>query len=524
MSGSATQRLNFLIFITDQFNPRCLGYAGHPLVRTPNIDRLANEGVVFTRMYSNMPMCTPARATMFTGLTPRGHRVRMNGLCLDPCVPTFTGALSDAGYHTHCCGKIHLGIAKTPTGMRPEDADPAVYPELRAAWLDGRIDRLPLPYYGLESVDFVGGHGHGSYGQYVNWLRREHPGEAKKFFEPGMIEPPTPAFDLFNRKLFQWSLPAELHPMTWICDRTIEFLERAGDRPFCLMCSIQDPHSPFAAPVPYCLRHDPKDIPVPIGREGEYDELPPHFRRMYKEDIITSGNKGQAMKLTDPWHGQCAAQYFGLIDMIDSQVGRVMDALRRSPHAGNTVVLFVADHGEALGDHGMWGKGPYHFDSVIRVPFIAWCPGWFRSGAVHEGPVSFLDLAPTVLDIAGVPIPEGPTPPAPEAPGAPPAWPGRSLVSVFTGKDTSTDTCALVEMDEDYLGFKMRTLVTKRHRITCYSGKEYGELFDLEHDPNELHNLWNSPTHRITRDQLRIQLLNEIMRTDISVPRQLSRS
>jgi arylsulfatase A-like enzyme len=526
------RRPNFLIFITDQFHPGCTGYAKHPVVRTPNIDCLAASGVNFTRGYTNQPLCMPARATMFTGLTPRGHRVRMNGIPLDATIPTFTEALRQAGYRTHSCGKIHLGCSQPPRGSGGEITPEGQYPRLKGLWEQGRLDEMPLPYYGLAGVDICDGHAITSWGHYVDWLKREHPEEAHLFLDAVPLEPPGPAFDLFNRKYFKWALPTALHPMTWIADRTIDFLdevgrsqsEEEGANPFCLMCSIQEPHSPFAPAKEYAYRHDPKDVPPPAGREGELDELPPHFRAMREQPITTSGNKSEPMNATDPYRAECAAHYYSLIEMVDDQVGRVMGAVRANGLEEDTVVLFVADHGEALGDHGLWGKGPYHFDSVIRVPyFISW-PGHFRSGAIHEGVVSLLDFAPTILDIAGVPIPEGPCPVEPEAPDAPSAWPGRSLVPVLTGEDTSTDSACVVEMDEDYLGFKMRTLVTKRYRLTCYSGQNYGELFDLQEDPDELHNLWDRAEHKALRDELRLQLLDEIMKTDISVPRQMVRA
>ena len=122
------KRPNFLIFITDQFHPDCLGYAGHPVVKTPNIDRLAASGMIFARAYSNQPLCMPARATLFTGLTPRGHGVRMNGIPLYPTIPTFTEALRLDGYHTHCCGKIHLNLSGPPSGSSPGELDPNALP------------------------------------------------------------------------------------------------------------------------------------------------------------------------------------------------------------------------------------------------------------------------------------------------------------------------------------------------------------------------------------------------------------
>ena len=520
------QRPNFLAIITDQFHPGCLGYAGHPVVSTPNIDKLAASGMIFTRAYSNQPLCMPARATLFTGLTPRGHGVRMNGIPLDPDIPIFTEALRRDGYRTHCCGKIHLRLSGTPGGTSPEELDPLAFPENRALWLDGTIQRLPSPYYGLESVDYANGHGHNTYGHYTQWLDVEHPNQAHLFYDRVPLEPPGPAVNLFNRNSYKWALPAELHPMSWIADRTTDFLDDAGknERPFALICSFQEPHPPFAPPAPYCFHYKTDDVPAPAGRAGEFDNLPPHFREMRETAIRTSGNHSQSMSATDPYRTECAAHYYGLIEMLDDQVGRVMDSLNSNGLIENTVVFFLADHGEALGDHGMWGKGPFHFDGVIRVPFLASWPGHIAPGSVYEGVISLIDFAPTILDIAGVPIPEGPVPSEPEAIGAPPAWPGRSLMPVLAGKDTSSDSTALVEMDEDYLGFKMRTLVTKRYRLTVYSGKEYGELFDLAEDPEETRNLWFDAMHRALRDELHIQLLHKIIETDNSLPRQLGRA
>ena len=528
---SAEERLDFLIFITDQFNPRCLGYAGHPLVCTPHLDQLAADGMIFSRMYTSQPLCMPARATLFTGLTPRGHRVRMNGIPLDPAIPTFTEALRLTGYRTHCCGKTHLNCGAPPKDFLLEDMDPSIHLECQPLWMNGSISDLPHHYYGLENVDFVNGHGYFSYGHYLHWLENEHPKEAKLFYNAVPLEEPSQAFNLFNRNSFKWALPKELHPMTWIADRSIDFLEQAGmdrregdNRPFMLMCSFQEPHPPFAPPAPYCYAYAPEDVPPPLGRAGEYDDLPPHFRQMYETAIRTSGNHSQPMSATTPYYGECAAHYFGLIEMLDEQVGRVVESLSANGLMENTVILFISDHGEALGDHGLWGKGPYHYDSVIRVPFLVVWPGKINPGSVYEGVTSLLDFAPTILDIADVPIPQGLIPATPEAPNAPPPWPGKSLLPVLLDQDPCTEQNALIEMDEDYLGFKMRTIVNRRFRMTVYSDKQYGELFDFREDPFEEHNCWNDPRYQSIKKDLHLELLHKIINTDISLSRQLSRA
>lgn len=531
----SASRPNFLIITTDQHNPTCFGYAGHPVVRTPNLDALAAQSTNFSRAYVTNPVCMPTRASLYTGLMPSGHRVRMNGIPLSRDVPTITQSLVDAGYETHCVGKIHLRPSNLPNGLDPDDADPYEHPEASVLWTSGRTRDLPLPYYGLQSAVYVGGHGSGSKGHYLHWLDEEHPNEAHLFHDKVALEPPSPAFEQFNRTSFKWALPAELHPTAYIADRTIDYLDDAGRKrreagdagsvdPFFLWCSIQDPHSPFAPPAPYCYKYSEDEVPPALLDEGEFDRMPPHFRAQYETDLVTSGSKGQSMGATTPYRDECAAHYYGLIEQLDDHVGRVLKALRDNGLEDDTVVILTADHGEALGDHGMWGKGPYHYDSVVRVPFLVRWPGRFQGGAEHEGVISLVDFAPTVLDIAGVPVPEGPVPPSTEAPGAPPAWPGRSLVPVLTGEDSDTGTSALVEDDQDYLGFRMRTLVTQRYRLTAYSGQPYGELFDFQEDPSEFRNLWDEPDYRGLRDELRIELLDKLMETGSPLPRQMSRS
>ena len=310
--------------------------------------------------------------------------------------------------------------------------------------------------------------------------------------------------------------PVRVRKNPFLVRKGVEFVSgrhpQTPDRePFVLWTSYQDPHVPLAPPAPWCHRYDPADSPPPIKREGELDDLPPHIREIYDKKGVD----------IDPHHAECAAHYYGLIEMIDHNVGRIMGALRANGLSENTVVLFTTDHGEALGDHGMWGKGPYHYDSVIRAPFIISSPDRFPGGQTHEGVVSLVDFAPTILDIAGVPIPEGPKPREPVSEDETAPWPGRSLVPVLTGEESGTTGTALVEDDQDGYGLRLRTLVTQRYRLTAYSGQSYGELFDLQEDPEEVWNLWDDPAHRSVRDELRLELLDRIMDTDYPLPRRM---
>ena len=540
---AADSRPNFLILTTDQHNPNVMGYAGHPVVQTPNIDALAASGTVFSRAYVSHPLCTPSRATLFTGLTTRGHGVRMNGIQLGYDVPTMPEALRQSGYRTHYDGTPHIRISRTPMGMPLDEVDPFEFPEARDLWATGRNKRIPTPYYGLEEVNFVNGHGAGSWGEYVNWLNKEHPNEAHLFHNATPEVPPSPAAGFYSSS-YKWALPFELHPMTWTTDHTVDFLndygrdsritsaddassatppghtghrgDRDPTRPFFLWSSLADPHVPLAPTAPYSHKYDPDDVPPPNRREGELDDLPPHIK-----DIYETPKKGRDI---DPYRNEAAAHYYGLIEMIDDNFGRVLQALRDNGLEENTVIILTSDHGEALGDHSMWGKGPYHYDGVVRVPFIVSWPGHFKAGATHDGVISLVDFAPTILDIAGVPIPEGGKPPEMVGSSEPPPWPGRSLVPILTGREKGTSGMALVEDDQDALGFRIRTLATERYRLTAYSGQTYGELFDLQEDPAEVHNLWDDPDSKGIRDELRIAMLDKIMSTEYALPRRMGPS
>ena len=497
------------------------------MVKTPHIDSLAARGTVFDRAYVSNPLCTPSRATLFTGLTTRGHRVRNNGIPLSYDVPTMPEALRQAGYQTHYAGKPHLRTSLTPLGLPFDQVDPAEFPEARELWRTGRIKHLPTPYYGFEEVKFVNGHGHGSWGEYVYWLEREHPDQAHPFHDRVPLEPPSPAAEFYTAS-YKWALPFALHPMTWTCTRTIDYLNRYGrekrdaaardrnPKPFMLWCSIADPHVPLAPTAPYCYRYDPNEAPPPKRRDGEFHDLPPHIGRIHARPF-----KGSDI---DPYRNECAAHYYGLIEMNDDNLGAVLKTLRESGLEQDTVVVFTADHGEALGDHGMWGKGPYHYDGVIRVPLVVSWPGRFGADARYGGVVSLLDFAPTILVIAGVAIPEGRKPPRAVGAAELPPWPGHSLLPILAGGAERASGMALVEDDQDDLGFRLRTLVTQRYRLTAYSGQDFGELFDLQEDPDEVRNLWDDSHHRNLRDELRIALLNKIIATDHALPRRMGAS
>jgi arylsulfatase A-like enzyme len=318
------------------------------------------------------------------------------------------------------------------------------------------------------------------------------------------------------------ALPEELHHSAWVADRAVAFLEEAARReePFFLWVSFPDPHHPYCPPAPWCDLYDPATVALPNRREGELAELPPHFTKVLEEGLPLSG-RFAATRMPDDQLREIIALTYGMISLMDHHLGRVLDALDRLGLRQQTACSFLSDHGDMMGDHWLINKGPFHFGGLLRVPFIWSWPGHLQAGAETDALASQLDFAPTVLDLAGVPIPEGPVPAKPECPSMPPPWPGVSLAPLLRGEVQSVQESVVIENDEDYLGLRLRTLVTERHKITVYPGEQYGELFDLQDDLQELHNLWEDPRYQTLKRHLRGELMERLVLTDSPLPRRL---
>ena len=511
------RRPNFLFICTDQMRADHMGLAGNPVIQTPQLDALASGGVNLPRAYVNCPLCMPSRATWFTGLTPRGHGVRTNGIPLDPAIPTVPAALAAAGYRTASIGKIHLTNFTRHADVPIASLPPERFCELIDHWASGELNGVPTPYYGLDHVDVTLGHGSGVQGDYALWLQREYPDEWVRLRTEAVKPSPLGA-----EACGMYALDEPHHHTAYVADRTIAYLRRRAEGgPFFLMCSFPDPHHPYHVPKPWDATYSPDDVVPPARRDGELDDLAPFFRQIYEGSILLSGRRSPT-KMSDEHRREILAYTYGMVSLVDRHVGRVLAALDELGLADDTVVVFTSDHGDLMGDHGLLNKGPFHFEGLLRVPMIWRWPGRFPARTA-PGLASLLDVAPTILDLAGVPIPEGPA--SPEAPDQPPAWPGRSLVPLLTGQTDAVQESVVIENDEDYLGLRLRTLVTSTHKITTYTGhrgpEPYGELFDLANDPDELHNLWDRSDHAALKRELIAQLHHRLAETDIALPRRL---
>ena len=510
---------SFLIFITDQHRPDHTGFGGNPVLRTPNLDRLAARGMRFDRAFVANPICMPNRATLFTGRHPSVHGVRFNGISLDPTASTFVRTLRENGWRTAQFGKLHLqnmGVGGAFIGpiwhdAAPGDALRSVHPEGWDLWENGdrhRREKVQIPpdFYGLDEVELAVNHGDLVSGHYWQWL-------LEKGVDPTQLQGPGRALPHASKwnQVWRTAVPEELYPTRYVAERTAAFLERQAktpERPFLAFCSFPDPHHPFTPPGRYFDLYDPARIPLPETFGDRHERSMPHLQRM----IASRGQQGMPVAPFAPTEEQfreMAACEYGMISMIDDGVGGVMAALERSGRTDDTIVVFTSDHGDMFGDHGLMLKASMHYEGCIRVPLVIAAPG--RAAGVSRSLASTLDLPQTLLELAGVPAYHG--------------MQGASLVPVLADPGARVRDHVLVEEDQmfDMAGvgqpLRMRTLVTEDARLTLYQGAERGELFDLARDPRELVNLWDDAGAGALRAELALRLARAGMQVADTSPK-----
>ena len=473
---------NIILILCDELRADALGCYGNPITRTPNIDRLAAGGTRFSQCFVTQPTCTPSRASILTGCYPSALRARMVG-CYTPDDARFLPrVLSDSGYRSASIGKLHLV---------PQAAEPDM--------LAQRLASDEATYYGFQEVDLVNGHGSRCFGnRYSSWLRAAVPDLEARLAEALPYERGV--------NCWRWTLPERAHSSVYIADRAVDFLESATEQPFFLHVSFPDPHYPFTVPEPWASLYQPDDMPPPIPPITASVDMPGLHERVYRgpEGGSSDGGRPRDRVIGTPPHNyaelgladwqQVKAIYYGMVSLVDHSIGRILDALDRLCLRDNTMIVFLSDHGDYLGDHGMYGKGlPY--ESALRTPLIARGPG-IAAGQVIDSVESTLDIAPTVLDMAGIGEPEG--------------LQGCSLKPLLGGAGLPRPSFALVENDDDFAALRMRSIISPEWRLTYYLNQEWGELIDRESDPQEMRNLWHDPGHAAVKQRLLAQLLGEV--------------
>ena len=474
-------RPNVLWICTDQQRYDTLGCYGNDFVDTPNVDALADDGVRFETAFCQNPVCAPSRASFLTGRYPRTTGVRGNGQAIPETETLVTRELADAGYVCGLAGKLHISPAN------PSVEEPPTLGERR-------IDD------GYADFHWSHGTGHPSpANEYRTWLR-----EQGVEYETRPIEGTEHA---------EYGMPAEYHQTTWCANRAEAFIEEAAERDHPWLFSVNpfDPHHPFLAPEeylePYLDRLD--DIPLPAYEEGEHDDKPPWYRSCH-EGAYNFDNMFPFPRMDDEDHRIVRATYWAMCDLLDDAVGQLLDALERTGQREDTIVIFMSDHGELLGDHGIYLKGPFLYEESMRVPLVVSGPD-VQEGVESDALVELVDLAPTLLDAAEVDIPKG--------------MQGRSLWPLLTG-DQSVDDHRDSVYAESYDTVHWQSdpsdcstmLRTGDHKLIRHHSTDQGELYDLREDPNEVENHWNDPDYADVRTDLLEEMTDRMAATVDPLP------
>jgi arylsulfatase A-like enzyme len=450
---------NVLWICTDSQRWDTLGCLGNPHVRTPRLDRLASEGALCSHAFVQSPVCTPSRGSFLSGRYPVTNRLRQNGANAPADLRIVPRMLADAGYVCGLSGKLHLSACDNRLLLGDEwwrhdeqEFFRGVEPRIEDGYHEFWWDHAPS--------------GKNPSSAYLRWLA-----------ERGI---PAPAQEASPHSRFiDAGMPSEHHQARWCVDKAIGFLDahRAQPHPWLFSVNIFDPHYPFNPPAAFLERFAGilDSLPLPDFSPDELLEKPASQRRWMEK-----AKRYAWSGMSDADRRWVRAAYWAMVEHIDLQVGRLLDALERSGQAEGTLVLFHSDHGELLGDHGIFTKGPMFYDGAVRVPLIARWPGRIPAGRRCDALVECIDLAPTVLDAAGLPIE--------------PAMQGRSLLPLLTGTSDAGRDDVWCEYFNAMPGGEWASMVrtAERKLVKCHGGDD-GELYDLVNDPHERRNLWRRP-------------------------------
>ncbi len=422
---------NILCLMTDQHRGDCLGCAGNSVIKTPNLDSIAADGVLFTNAYSSTPSCTPARSAILTGLSPWHHGMLGYGRVAEQYRFELPQAMRDAGYYLFGIGKMHW------------------YPQKK---LRG--------YHGLLVDESGRAETPGFISDYRLWFRQQAPD----------LNPDATGIGWNDYRAKPYALPERLHPTTWTGDQAVEFIEKYDrPEPFLLKVSFARPHSPYDPPQRFLDMYDTDSMPAPhigdwAGRNASHED-PPN---------------------PSLWHGDLGVRqakesrraYCGSVTFIDEQVGRIVAALKKRDLYDNTLILFFADHGDMLGDHHLWRK-TYAYEGSAKIPMILRWPK-SMSMARPRGwrlpqPVELRDVLPTFLDAAGSPVPGH--------------LDGRSLLELARGRTENWRPFIDLEHSMCYSDDHWTALTDGRHKYIYYAYDGREQLFDLAKDPGECDDL-----------------------------------
>jgi arylsulfatase A-like enzyme len=436
---------NVLLIVSDQQRRDTIGAYGSRIAQTPAIDALAEEGMTFDYAFTPCGLCSPTRSSLLTGVYPHAHDVLTNVQLhpvrahLGPESDILFSSLSRAGYRTGYVGKWHVSPKQDPTA------------------------------FGFEQYVSLG-----DYSAYRKRLGIPFPPESNNYIVP------TAGVD---------PVPAERCRAAFLADNAIRMLEefsRDEEHPFFIRLDFHGPHMPMVIPEPYASMYDPASIPPHPNFEDPLIDKPA-VQRIKRQHWGTEG-------MSWPDWQPLLARYYGEVSLIDAQVARLLQALERIGEKNDTVAIYTTDHGDTMGAHKIWNKDYTMYDEIYRVPFVVRWPGVTSPGSrcdtyIHH----FLDLTPTLLEMAGLEPPEG--------------IHGRTLVPLLNGQEQDRPREAFCQFHGSHMGlYTIRMLQTDRYKYVFHVN-DIDELYDHENDPYELRNVAGDPAYAPALQELRHKLL-----------------
>ncbi len=487
-------RPNIIFITSDQQRADCYGFAGRN-IKTPHLDSLAKNGTRFDNCITPNLVCQPSRASILTGQLPFTHGVCDNGIDLRPEKGSegFAEQLNKVGYKTSFIGKAHFSTSSNfkPTGTPECKESSAKY---SPDWFG--------PYMGFQHVELM------TLGHWYMERGATLPPEGQHFERWVFSEAAGPdIFDLWYKpakpgfgaaQTWHSSLPVALHSSTWCGDRVISFLNNhTKDEPFCAWVSFPDPHHPFDCPSPWSTMYNLDEVDLPKEGKKDLDSRPWwHKASLEKEPVLADpqlkffrSKLSRSEDQTEQQLREMTANYFGMISLIDHNVGRIILELKKLNMDKNTIIIYSTDHGDLLGDHGLYLKGPTPYEGLLRVGLIFSGPHIPKDQIIYD-PVSTMDLAATICDFSGTSLNEKAQ--------------SKSLKPVITGKENRDVAYSEWKVNASRCGveLELRTVRTKEAKMTIEKNSGAGELYNLKEDPNEMNNLFENDNAKMIKKEL----------------------
>lgn len=454
------EKPNILLIHTDQQRWDAVGVNGNPDIKTPNLDRLAEEGVNFDHYFVQNPVCMPSRVSYLTGQYPsKLGGIYRNGVPVPEDTITLPKMLENYGYISANIGKLHFlpHANRDHRDVHPDygfdhleiSDEPGCYEDAYRAWVRCK-DPQQLEYISVGLPPAA-----------ENWYKIMG-------VKDNIVHPE----ERFPKKPIAFRGKSEFTHSAFVAEQTIEFIKKHSDQNFLCIAGFYSPHSPWVAPQEFLDLYKPDKLTLP--------EFPPEI------DAKRSKSSYSDQELRGARHG-----YYAMVSEVDHHVGRILSCLAELGLEDDTILIFTSDHGEYLGEHLRYGKGAPGHDCISRVPFIIrWPNGIVSPGRTESGIVEAVDMLPTLLECAGIPVPYH--------------LQGRSVVHALKGKEYEGRESALLESTG------MKTLRTERYRyVSRANGKE--TLYDLEKDPHEYQDVTGNPEYADLLSEMRHKMLKRLI-------------